>query len=233
MRIKNLIASGAIALALAFAAPSTASAGPIITPVSAVVGLGGPGSGFIEDTFDRVFDHTNPVPLDTTNLNFEDLLGLKHTSRFLGYEWFSGENQTTAQVTYDLGAVMQVDRLALWNEESSGAGTLDLSYSIDGTSWFALATGLKPTDHIALIGEPPAGISLEPPPFYGADLFTFALTDARYVRFDMSNCATGNDDYNACAIGEVAFSNPVPEPATLLFVGSGLAGLALRRRRRA
>jgi hypothetical protein len=231
MRIRNLIAGGAIALA--FIAPGTASAGPILTPVSAVVGVGGPGSGFIEDTFDRVFDDDNPVPLDTTNLSFEDLIGLEHTSRFLGYEWFSNLNATTAQVTYDLGAVMQIDRLALWNEESSGAGTLDLSYSLDGTNFFALATGLIPTDNIALIGDPADRISLEPPPFYGADLFTFALTNARYVRFDMSNCATGNDDYNACAIGEVAFSNPVPEPATLIFVGSGLAGLALRRRRRA
>ena len=42
---------------------------------------------------------------------------------FAGFEWFSNSGTTAAVVTYDLGAVITIDRLALWNEESSGIGT--------------------------------------------------------------------------------------------------------------
>jgi len=139
----------------------------------------------------------------------------------------------SAQVTFDLGSTFWINRLALWNEESAGAGIVDLSYSLDGTTFLPLALGLIPTDHVALAGDPAAGVSLDPPPSYGADVFKFNPTFTRFVRFNMSQCGLGNDDFNGCAIGEVAFAEaaPVPEPATLLFVGSGLAGLALRRRR--
>jgi hypothetical protein len=151
---------------------------------------------------------------------------------YSGYEWFSNEFETTGRVTYDLGQEYLVSRLALWNEESSGIGVLNLSYSINGTDFFTLASNLVPTDNIALDAQ---GQSMEiplPPP-YLADVFPFAPTNARYIRFDMSECAEGNDDFQACAIGEVAFDAAVvPEPATMLLVASGLAALSLRRSRR-
>jgi hypothetical protein len=70
-----------------------------------------------------------------------------HTSTFAGFEWFGNAGTTTATVTYDLGSVRSFDRLALWNEESSGIGLLDLWTSIDGTTFTSLASGLTPFDN--------------------------------------------------------------------------------------
>jgi hypothetical protein len=74
---------------------------------------------------------------------------------------------------------------------------------------------------------------------YGPQVFTFAPTDLRYVRFNMSNCPQNPGDYQACAIGEVAFRSTdtvtpaVPEPGTwaMMLLGFGAVGFSLRGRR--
>jgi hypothetical protein len=63
--------------------------------------------------------------------------------------------------------------VALWNEESSGIGLLDLLTSLDGVTYTSLASGLIPTDNSTFD--------------YAADVFKVGTT-ARYVRFDMRNC---------------------------------------------
>jgi hypothetical protein len=135
------------ALALAGTVQNATAAGAIFSATGAVVNAGDlPGNGSINDTF----NHNGLLSGYTSGVtNFDAYIATNplHTSTFAGFEWFGNAGTTTATVTYDLGSVRSFDRLALWNEESSGIGLLDLWTSIDGTTFTSLASGLTPFDN--------------------------------------------------------------------------------------
>ena len=147
-----------------------------------------------------------------------------HTFQDVGFEWFSANGDTTPTVEFDLGSVMTIDRIAIWNEEFAGFGSASISVSTDGVDFDPLTMIDSLTDH---------GFLVE----YFADVFSFGPVDARYVRLDLSGCPqpNGTQDFDLCGIGEVAFNAmaPVPVPAALpLFAAAlGFGGLFGRRRR--
>lgn len=208
----------ALGAALAVSTATMAHAGVIIAPVAATIDAGGPGSGSISNTFDQSglsIGYTAGV----TDFDTYIASGPTHTLTFGGYEWFSNYGTTSATVTYDFGALVTISALALWNEESSGIGHLNLTAPDLGT-----IASVDPVD--VPYGD------------YGAQVFSFAPVTTRYLTFEMSNCPQNDPgSYQSCAIGEVAFNSGVaggvPEPATwaLMIGGFGMAGAALRRRR--
>lgn len=146
-----------------------------------------------------------------------------HTFIYNQNKWFSAIS-STATVTYDFGALRGFDRFALWNDEYSGIGGLNILGSTDGVTFSTILSGLVPPNN-------------PQEQDYGATVWSFAATDARFFRMQMSACPQPDALYPGCSIGEVAFRSEsvsvVPEPASVALVASGLIALAgfVRRRR--
>lgn len=153
--------------------------------------------------------------------DFDDYLALDPTHAFesVGNEWFSQMGDTSATLTFDLGGVFRIDRMALWNEEFSGIGAFDLALSEDGASFTTVASGWMPADN------PPAMA-------YAAEVFGLTPASARFVRLDVSGCPQPSGGAEPlCGLGEIAFSTRVvPEPGAAGLVALGLGILAVRRR---
>lgn len=134
---------------------------------------------------------------------FDDVIGgLSHRPNGAD-EWFTEENVTTATVTYDLGALYDVDRIALWNEDSVGFNLAQVSVSTDGTSFTPIGS-IAPEN--SQIGS------------YDADLFDLAFT-GRYLRLDITDAPQEGDSNQSflsqrAGIGEIAVSAVlvVPDP---------------------
>jgi PEP-CTERM motif len=219
MKILHLLTTASLAVALA--GPALGST--IIAPTSGVVNSGGPGFGTLKETFNKSGLSTG-YTAGVTNFDAYLASNPTHTTTFAGFEWFSNSGSNSAQVTYNFGQIFGIDRLALWNEEASGIGTLDMLSSLDGITFTSLGI-FNPTNHAA------GGSS------YGADVFSFKATNAQFVRFTMSGCPQPGATFNSCAIGEVAFRTAdvaaaVPEPATwlMMILGFGAIGTSMRRK---
>jgi hypothetical protein len=213
------------ALALPFLVLSgAANAGVIVSPVSATASNTFPSvyfqpvnlinhNGLVTDFFSGISDFDSYIAGDPQHLNYSKLS-----------EWFTEEGQSGATLTFDMGSVMLLDRLALWNEVSWGVGEVAVALSSDGVAYDG-AGSFSPTDWPSTFATS------------GADLFAFAATPARFVQLTLSGCPQQVDSLVAatggCALGEVAFRQAaVPEPFTLALFGAGLAGtMAIRRHR--
>lgn len=151
-----------------------------------------------------------------------------HTSSARDNEWLTQPGVTTATVTYDLGSVVTLDRLALWNEENSGINTFNILSSTDGVDFSTILSGVSPIDN-------PSGSD------YPAEVISFGSSvDAQFIQFDITSCPQTPFTYNGCTIGEVAFSQgttqPVPfeaETSVGLALLGGYVGFRKLRQRRA
>ena len=194
----------------------------IVGAAGATINSGGPGDGSINNTFNQAGLATGYTS-GVTNFDTYIAGNPQHSLSFAGNEWFATAGATSASVTYDLGSILGIDAMALWNEDFSGIGTFDLYGSTDGLA-FALLGNFSPTDSVNNAD-------------YGPQVFSFTALDARYFRLDASGCPQQPAGYDSCAIGEVAFrtaaTNAVPEPGTwaMMLLGFSAVGFALRRRK--
>ena len=213
--------SAVIAIALTISA--TARADVIISPVSVTASSSDPFAPAV-NTINRSGLIT-PFVSGITDFDTYMAGNPLHDLRF-EYEWFSQEelvaSSTSAVLTFDLGSVVTINRLALWNEEFAGIANFNLLVSTDGLVYTTVLSGVSPTDN-------PIDFN------YPADVFALGSQSARFVRLDAYNCPQPNPDgYVACGMGEVAFAMvtdgggpPIatPAPGAALLLGAGCLGL--------
>jgi hypothetical protein len=213
-----------IASATLWASPAAASV--ILSPVAITSNTMGTfcGSCFYDQN-DMINQHGLLTPFVSGVTDFDSYMALdpQHTTSDGGYEWFSPEGVMSGSLTFDLGALYAVDRVAAWADEFAGFGTTNVYTSLDGII-FSLVGTFTPTNHPSL---PDGGAN-----HYGADVASLLVTQARYVRFDILGPQTPRL-YDGLGIGEVAFSvtspdaAPVPEPESLVLIATGLGLLGV------
>lgn len=206
----------------------SAQAGPIVSAIGANINSGF-GYQDVDNDIANTYNQAGLYDLYQANItDFDSYIASNpfHTSDYNNHEWFSAFTATS--VTYDLGRSIDINALALWNEESAGIATFDLLGSTDGNQFFSLAAGLLPADNYFDENSPNADYRYLP------EVFNFESTNLQYIRLDISACRALKGSYDICSIGELAFrATDVPEPMSLSLVSLGLLGLVYRRTRTA
>jgi hypothetical protein len=205
---------GAVLLVLVIAPSVSADR---IVGVTATTNMG---SGFGTNLINTV----NGVGLSSPSLT------ATHAGTVPTNSWVSAQGTLTGQITFSFGGLYSVNSFSLWNQNGGGPGA-------SGTSGIRGVQVLTSTDGIVftpLVGGPSTfaqvtGITNLPP-----EIFSFAAVNATHFRFMVLSNWGETQVFNVTGFGEVGFNGAaaVPEPATLLLLGSGLTGFAARVLRR-
>lgn len=202
------------------------SAGPIISATDAIINSG----ASYPDVDNDIVNTYNQAGLydqyidNVTDFDTYIASAPYHTSDYNNQEWFS--DGPDVSVTYDLGRLVNVNALALWNEETTGINIFDLFGSNDGVDFYNLASNLTPTDNPFDFDRPNEDYRYLP------DRFNFESSYLQYLRFDISGCHDDTNTFNFCSIGEVAFRvTDVPEPEPLAIFCLGLLAIAVGKNR--
>jgi len=144
-------------------------------------------------------------------------LNPQHTPAWIPNEWFAAADVLSATIVYDLGGLYDIRRLALWNEEHSGATDIQLFSCTD-----AACTSPVPLGFFDVV-DSPFGVS------YGAQVFDLTDATTQYLQAIVRGPNVPNR-FNAVSMGEIAFeANAVPEPSCFVLVALGLCGVLARR----
>lgn len=213
----------AVVLSSTFA--TTASASVIVSATDATASSTFGGAGSPVDISHTIDQSGLSVGYSSGVTDFDTYISLAPIHTFVAeqFEWFGDIRSSTAVLTYDLGSVLNIDRLVLWGEESAGFGTADIFSSIDGVT-FNFLTTINPLDNPLLSN-------------YTAEVFSLnSIISGQFFRLDLSDCPQPDGDvrFQGCSLGEIAFSSvsDVPLPPVMSLFGIGLAMIGFIGRRR-
>jgi hypothetical protein len=131
----------------------------------------------------------------------------------------SGPNKITGVLDFDLGGPVTINALALWNRGgNSNQNAIGITLLGDDNAAFS-----SPDTLGSYTADPNTGPLTAVLP----DVFSFTPTTASFLRLQI----TSNNGGSNVVLGEVAFSQVVPEPSGLALTGLAVAGLLRSRRR--
>ena len=243
MKKSRLIAT---AIFLIYSASSSANLVPVGTGDTNVFGSSTPEAG----TFPGARDEDNIVNgngLDTTSSQY-----FVNTGQPNGNNW--NTETSTAYITFDLGAIFNIDFIQIWNFNDSfgnndfGATSIDILVSNVGTN--AMDADFSGSSIITTLSIDEAIGSLtyfgenyrfngkaegEIPSIFGGTFHDHSAValQGRFIRFANLD---GSDSFGGrTGLSEVRFyASPVPVPAAVWLFGSGLLGLVgIARRKKA
>ena len=207
---------GALLLVLAIAPSVSADR---IVGVTASTNMG---SGFGTNLINTV----NGVGLSSPSLT------ATHAGTIPSNSWVSTPGTLTGQITFSFGGLYSVNSFSFWNQNGGGPGAMGTS-GINGVQVLTSTDGIVFTP---LVGGPSSFAQVTGSTNLPPEIFTFAAVNATHFQFVVLSNWGEAQGFNVTGFGEVGFNGAaaIPEPATMLLLGTGLTGLAARvlRRRR-
>jgi hypothetical protein len=205
---------GAVLLVLTIAPSVSADR---IVGVTATTNMG---SGFGTNLINTV----NGVGLSSLSLT------ATHEGTIPTNSWVSNQGVLTGQITFSLGGLFSVDSFSFWNQNGGGPGANGTS-GIQGVQVFTSTDGIIFTP---LVGGPTTFAQVMGNANLPPEIFSFAAVNATHFRFMVLSNWGETQLFNVTGFAEVGFNGaaPIPEPATMLLLGTGLTGFAVRVLRR-
>ena len=179
--------------------------------------------------------------LGTNLINTVNAVGLSspsltatHAGTVPSNSWVSTPGTLTGQITFSFGGLYSVNSFSFWNQNGGGPGA-------NGTSGIQGVQVLTSTDGIIftpLVGGPTTFAQVMGNTNLPPEIFTFTAVNATHFQFVVLSNWGETQGFNVVGFAEVGFNGTpagpgaIPEPATLLLLGTGLTGFAARVLRR-